>query len=182
MSDTKPPPYLKVVGKALDVLPHESSRIERGRQLSLFLDTPARLFLVDMACISQTTFVSVVQQYSPALVFDTRPVPSFDFGSFSRRSAFRLFQERQVTYYDLGARLGINTYKDSSVASGVVAEFVGAVLTSLLAVPRSIGFLMEQDQAQAWMDKRVYDMITPRPHAGWALDIFPKPRLVSVPK
>lgn len=146
-------------------------------QLSLPLEPPTRVLLIDMTSVSQAELLSVLERESPSPLFDVRPMPNFDIGSLSRRVMFRAFRRLQIEYFDIAARIGIETEKDASISSGHVTAYLGLILASARIEPRTIGVLVEETQGRLWADRALHELITPRPRGGWRLETLPRRRI-----
>jgi hypothetical protein len=144
-----------------------------GAQLSLQLEPRARMFVVNMTQVSKRSFVAFVSQAKPKVLFDLRPVPNFDIDSFSRRLAFRLFEQFQVHYFDLAAILDIKVSLDATVASGRAVECMSKILSDAGMNADGIGVLLEAHQCRVWLSARLYEKIVPRPQSGWNLENVP---------
>lgn len=170
----KAPPHLQLVKPPLPIVEEPI-----GTQLQLPLQ-PSRLFIVDMTIATKHSFVTFVSQERPIMLFDVRHVPSFGLDAFSRKAAFRLFEQHGINYFDLGAILGINTLADSSVGSGRVAERISEIFANMRIEPDKIGILLDGSHAQLWAERQLHEAIRPRPKAGWKLELIPRPRLAAV--
>lgn len=169
MASSHPPPHLRLVGT-----PPPVAQPDVGTQLSLPLELPTNLILVNMMAITTYAFVSFVEHERPEFLFDVRPAPTFGLDGFSRRAAFLLFSKHRIAYLDLSAVLGIAGRYDAAVSSGRVAECITEVLVAHRVEPRCLGLLLEETQAAAWLNARLHEAIRPRPKTGWKVDVIPR--------
>lgn len=71
-------------------------------QNTLFANAnPSLIVFVDCDHVTDQELITTLAGSQPKLIFDVRRVPRFDMGSFSRREAFRTFQEIGSQYVDL---------------------------------------------------------------------------------
>ena len=87
--------------------------LESPEQISLpYPDRVAVIFAL-VTPMNRQEFVELIIQNTPSWVIDARVAPRFDTLACSREAAFKLFQEKNVTYVDLFGRLGVKSYRSA---------------------------------------------------------------------
>jgi hypothetical protein len=144
-------------------------------QLDLFPDMANVVLLVNMASIGRETFLQTIAGTHPRWVFDVRPVPNFDLGSFSRRAAFSLFGQCHSRYEDIGAIIGLKHTRDAALSSGAV----GCVASRLLAEDHAarsgpVAFLLDGTTTLDFAAQILRETLQPRPSGGWKMKFIPE--------
>lgn len=172
---SSPPPS----AKRLALVPAVRRPIEApsGTQLTLPFDPPGRFFIVNMSIATKAGFVEFLKREQPRILVDVRPVPSFSLDTFSRRSAFQLFEAHKVHYVDLGNLFREGTASSFHYLTRAVADRMTRALDSLKVNPDGVGLLLEASSVQAWTASRLHEAIRPVPKYGWRLQLVPRPQL-----
>ena len=117
-------PRLVYSRKPNRVDPKALVRKEAGPQASLFGERkPGVVVFVEVARISDSEFVGLLNDIEPAVIFDLRAVPRFDLGRLNRKVAFSLFEKLGARYVDASIPLMTGTKRDSALAS--LQEMIG---------------------------------------------------------
>lgn len=174
MAYPKSPPYLQLLKP-----PTPIPDIPLGTQLELPLQS-RRLFIVDMSVATRRSFVTLLMEDRPAILFDIRPSPSFRLDCFSRKAAFQYFEKYDVNYFDLGCMCEADPRLDANLTSGRVGERIAEIISQHRIEPEKIGILLENAQAQIWIGLKLHETILPRPSGGWKIECVPRPRVSAV--
>ena len=111
-------PRLVYSRKPNRVDPKALVRKETGPQASLFAEPkPGVVVFVEVAWITDSEFVRLVNDVEPSVIFDLRVVPRFDLGRLNRKGAFTLFEKVGSRYVDASIPLMTGTKSDSALAS-----------------------------------------------------------------
>lgn len=98
-------------------------RDEGALQLTLFPRDEEHLvttFVLDL--YSRDILNSVVSYVFPAIVFDIRVSPRFDYKGLSRNAVFELFHQTRASYFDLSGELGVTNRLDARLNPVFVGE------------------------------------------------------------
>lgn len=180
MSESGRPQHLRLIADPkADAAPRGSS------VQGLLFPTPDRaaLFFVNVAQISGSEFISLVETAHPTWVVDVRASPRFDFGRLTRQNVFALFAAQGCSYIDLGAKLKIETRQDARWNPVFLAEalsehfrhqgtqFCGPVV-----------LLFDDERLLLAADEKLPSALQPSPPTGWKTIVVREPRLRSSPE
>jgi len=132
------------------------------------------LIFVCFPDVTESDFRVVIEQSTPGLIFELRPVPRFDIGKLNRQSAFQLFRTHGTRYVELTPADGRHRSWDE------VLQSLRQVGTSLDLESRPVMFLVNLgDLTEAHV--RGITRALPRPdRQPWRVCEVPQFRLLEV--
>lgn len=129
-------------------------------QLSFpFIEPVGLLALINMRQITRKIFVDFLMQRRPQLLFDVRPVPSFNVGSFSRAAAFNLFEHVATSYHDLAGTLGSIEEHRLAQASGPLAERMANLIREAPVPVRCVAVLVDGSTRARWATRSLSESL-----------------------
>lgn len=144
-------------------------------QLSLFrTDETAFIGIVNMAKISASRFIALLEDTRPTWLVDLRPIPRFDIDRLDRRTVFGLFQKYDIDYRDVTGLLGIYSTRDASLRSGVAADAVARIIAERKSKSQHgpILVLVDDDETAQCSAQILPKQLRPRPKGGWEARIL----------
>jgi hypothetical protein len=113
----------------LSVVPHDNFDTgHESAQLPLFPDKSNRLFFLTVSRSTHHGFAKFIEELRPRWVLDFRPVPWFNFGNYSRKSIFILFEKNKVAYQDVYSNLKLKGRNDARIVSGQITDLLNKLL------------------------------------------------------
>lgn len=141
-------------------------RVER--QGSLFEEPDSWLVvLASIPDLPDNTFTELIRCSEPALIFDLRLVPRFDFGTLNRERAFELFERVKATYVDATTPLMTGSNKEE-----VIRLLIQRIALDGVNVRRPVVFLLGRAESSLASQNEILSILG---HVGRRLDI------VSIP-
>jgi hypothetical protein len=178
MTRPKDVPYLRLV-TSKSCSPHEEQEThEHGRhwmQLPLFPDRSALLGFIHTAATTGQVFSGILRAVRPTWLLDLRPAPLFDLDYwFTRRMAFRLFDELQIEYQDIAQKLDIEDRRDARLHGGEVSQHISELLARTPEPgPRGpIVFLVDDSHVLDTAAQILPMTLAPFPKGGWHAEIL----------
>ena len=132
------------------------------RQGSLFEDSWL-VVLASVPDLPDNTFVDLIRCAEPALIFDLRLAPRFDFGTLNRERAFRLFEHVKATYVDATTPLMTGTNKEE-----VIRQLVERIASDGINVRRPVVFLLGRTESSLASEGEILSILG---HMGRRLDV-----------
>jgi hypothetical protein len=160
VSKPHPPERYGVVWPGFE-LPDDPFEKRRAIQLCFpFIEPVGLLTLINMRRMTRKVFVDFVTQRRPQFLFDVRPVPSFDVGSFSRSAAFTLFEHVATSYHDLAGTLALVDEHRLAQASVSLATEMAAILADAANPVRCIAILIDGSTRARWATRSLSESLT----------------------
>lgn len=147
------------VGKIHLVPGWQRTKIERrdfltaGAQSELFPIRRSRMVIfIHFPDVTEEEFREVVEFAEPSLIIELRTSPRFDIGGLDRRSAFRTFEKKRITYLDL-----TSSSMGNSNAEDIVGNLAMYFRASRPTFEQPIVFLTGPPEAAKGIPQRVLE-------------------------
>jgi len=147
--------------------------IAEGAQSELF---PVRrrgmVIFIHFPDVTEEEFREVVEYAEPSLVIELRTSPRFDIGGLDRRSAFRTFEKKRITYLDL-----TSSSMGNSNSENLLDNLAKYFRMSRPTFERPIVFLTSPSEAAKGIPQRVLETFS---QFGFKPDsVYEVPRFVK---
>lgn len=160
MSKPRLPERYGVVWRGLD-LPSLAFDRKIATQLCFpFIEPVGLLTLINMRRMTRKVFVDFLTQRRPQFLFDVRPVPSFDVGSFSRTAAFTLFEHVATSYHDLAGTLDLIDEHRLAQASASLAAQMATIIAEAAGPVRCVAVLVDGSTRARWATRSLSESLT----------------------
>jgi hypothetical protein len=160
------PPHLRAVP------PKPDKATSAPRQGTLFPEPrPSLLTVVDVSSVGASEFFEALDGIRPRLIFDLRPVPSFEQWGIARSQVFSRLRDCGCTYHDIAGTLGIESSREAGVGSGSVATEISARYLQSSRAPSGPIFILVGSSDLMNVSARVFPTyLRPAPIDGWEVE------------
>jgi|GEM_PF-83201 len=150
--------------------------VTSAKQQLLFSDASRRtLGFVRASEISADLFIKLIEQAAPKYIFDLRGLPNFGKGGLTRRSAFALFEEYNVRYFDVAGTFGVHDAEDAFFNPNLL---VPALQTKLLGSTKPFAgpvlFLLDDPQFNEDYFNLTAEKLPSQDGLGWEIAVWPR--------